>query len=297
MTDKLIYVLLIEDNPGDTRLIRESFRDAGGGDFELACADTLAGGLAVLAERAIDVILLDLSLPDSFGLETVGKVQAAVPDIPIVVLTGHRDDTLSVTAVQAGAQDYLIKGEVEGNLLVRSLRYAIERQRMSMVLKSLSLIDELTGLYNRRAFLSLAAQQLKTADRLEQRMMLLFADLDDLKRINDNLGHSGGDLALKEAAAILRQTFRGSDLIARLGGDEFVVLVMETGGESAEAMTERLMEHLEAYNAAGHHPFRLSMSTGVAHYDPSLPCTVEDLLDCADSLMYEQKKEKRINGG
>jgi two-component system, cell cycle response regulator len=292
VSDKPIHVLLIEDNPGDTRLIRESFNDAGGGNFELTCADTLAGGLACLAERAIDVILLDLSLPDSFGLETIGRVQAKAPDMPIVVLTGHRDDTLSVTAVQAGAQDYLIKGEVEGNLLVRSLRYAIERQRMSMVLRSLSLIDELTGLYNRRAFLSLAVQQLKSAERLEQRMMLLFADLDDLKWINDNMGHSGGDLALKETAAILKKTFRGSDIIARLGGDEFVVLVMDTGGESADAMSERLTASLETYNSAGN-PYRLSMSIGVAHYDPALPCTIDDLLDCADSLMYEEKKAKR----
>ena len=223
-------------------------------------------------------------------------MRAKAPDMPIVVLIGHRDDTLSAAAVQAGAQDYLIKDEVGGTLLVRSLRYAVEMQRMSTVLRSLSLVDELTGLYNRRAFLSLAMQQLKSAERLEQRMMLLCAGLDDMKGINDNLGHSGGDLALKETAAILKKTFRGSDIIARFGGDEFVVLVMDTGGESADAMSERLTASLETYNSGGSHPCRLSMSMGGAHYDPALPCTIEDLLGCAESLMYEEKKAKRISG-
>ena len=293
MNTQKIQVLLIEDNPGDTRLIIEAFNEAGGGQFELTCEDNLADGFRSLSSRHADVILLDLSLPDSFGLETVGKVLEQAPDTPIVVLTGHPDDSLSVTAVQAGAQDYLIKGEMEGNLLVRSLRYAIERNRMSMALKSLSLVDDLTGLYNRRGFMTLAPQQLKTAERLTRKMMLVFADLDHLKQINDTLGHRMGDLALKETASLFRRTFRESDIIARLGGDEFVVLVMDTGGESATTVIDRLMANLAALNERKGLPYRVSLSIGIAHYEPGEPGLIEELLERADSLMYEQKKRKK----
>ena len=131
MDDKQFKVLLIEDNPGDVRLIREMLAEAGGALYDLECADWLQTGLERLAKGGIDVLLLDLGLPDSQGLDTLGRVLAeslAAPAV-IVVLTGLDDETLAVQAVGAGAQDYLVKGQVEGNLLVRALRYAIERQR------------------------------------------------------------------------------------------------------------------------------------------------------------------------
>lgn len=295
MSTQPIHVLLIEDNPGDARLIEVALSDAGGGNFLLTWMSTLAEGLSLLSEKHADVVLLDLSLPDSFGMETVGKVLDQAPDIPIVVLTGHPDDSLSVTAVQAGAQDYLIKGEVEGNLLVRALRYAIERNRMNLSLKSLSLIDDLTGLYNRRAFLTLADQQVKGAGRLANKMALVFADLDDLKQINDRFGHRVGDLALKETAALFSRTFRDSDIVARLGGDEFVVLLVEAGEEDAETVTKRLMINLAEFNANTTVPFQISLSIGFAHYDPAEPGGVEALLERADRLMYLQKQEKGIS--
>jgi signal transduction histidine kinase len=123
-------VLFVEDNPGDARLILEMFRDAGDSSLRLEHVDSLAAAVRCLAASDVDVILLDLSLPDSFGLETFGRVQAAATAIPIVVLTGLDDATVGLSAVQQGAQDYLIKGQVEGALLVRALGYAIERARL-----------------------------------------------------------------------------------------------------------------------------------------------------------------------
>jgi len=130
MNDKAIKVLLIEDNPGDTRLIREMLKEAGATQLELVCTDRLSTGLERLAEGDIDVILLDLGLPDSQGLDTLGRVLAEPPGAPvIVVLTGLDDEALAIQAVRAGAQDYLVKGQVDGNLLARAMHYAIERQR------------------------------------------------------------------------------------------------------------------------------------------------------------------------
>jgi signal transduction histidine kinase len=125
-----IRILLVEDNPGDARLIRETLRDAGSLHFDLRHADRLAAALPILAARAADVVLLDLSLPDAHGLETVTRVLETAPEVAIVVLTGLDDETVAIRAVKAGAQDYLVKGHVEPATLARALRYALERKRL-----------------------------------------------------------------------------------------------------------------------------------------------------------------------
>jgi two-component system cell cycle sensor histidine kinase/response regulator CckA len=124
-----IRVLLVEDNPGDARLFTELVRDTGVGQLQLVTVDRLSAALDRLRREPFDVMLLDLSLPDSYGLETLIRAHAGAPKIPIVVLTGHDDEALAVRAVRAGAQDYLVKGRVDGDLLVRSIRYASERGR------------------------------------------------------------------------------------------------------------------------------------------------------------------------
>lgn len=128
-TPKVWRILLIEDNAGDARLIRESLFGVPNAAFKLEHADRLEKGLAILAEGGVDLVLLDLSLPESWGINTLLRVQAQAPGVPIVVLTGLDDETIAITAVQQGAQDYLVKGEFSGGSLVRSVRYAIERAR------------------------------------------------------------------------------------------------------------------------------------------------------------------------
>ena len=129
MEDRPLRVLLIEDNPGDARLIREMLAEARGVSLELECAERLSTGLERLSAADIEVVLLDLSLPDSFGLDTFTKAQARVPQVPIIVLTSLADEEVAVEAVRGGAQDYLVKGQVSGDLLARAMRYAIERKR------------------------------------------------------------------------------------------------------------------------------------------------------------------------
>jgi diguanylate cyclase (GGDEF)-like protein len=164
---------------------------------------------------------------------------------------------------------------------------------MEETLRALALIDDLTGLYNRRGFLALGQQQLKMADRTKRRMLLLFADFDDLKRINDTFGHPEGDRALIEVASVLRETFRESDIMARIAGDEFVVLAIETNGFPAEVLTTRLQENLEAHNARGGRHYKLSLSVGLARYDPERPCSIDELVARADRAMYERKQDNQ----
>ncbi|HEX9078703.1 MAG TPA: diguanylate cyclase [Desulfuromonadaceae bacterium] len=169
-----------------------------------------------------------------------------------------------------------------------------DRKRAEEQLRELSVSDELTGLANRRGFMLLAQQQIKTAQRTGRPLALVFADLDRLKWINDTLGHAEGDRALRDTARILRDSFRASDIVARLGGDEFVVLSPEAAAQSEPLIAERLQRNLEAHNGAAGLPYELSVSLGVTVYAPETPCTLDELLERGDRLMYEQKQKRKL---
>lgn len=168
-----------------------------------------------------------------------------------------------------------------------------QREAAHEGLKTLSITDELTGLLNRRGFLAMGEQQLKTARRLDKKALLLYADLDNMKEINDTYGHTEGDVALQHTAAVLREVFREADVIGRIGGDEFVVLATETNGISSDTLLTRLNKRFADGNRSDHQAYSLSVSVGTAYYDPGNPCTMEQLLDKADRLMYLQKQTKR----
>ena len=129
MSNSPTKILLVEDNPGDARLIREMLAEAEGANFEIDWAPQLSAGLEKLRGGKIDLVLLDLGLPDSRGLDTFLTAYSCAPQIPFVVLSGLDDANLGLKAVQQGAQDYLTKGRVDGELLLRSIRYATERKR------------------------------------------------------------------------------------------------------------------------------------------------------------------------
>ncbi len=167
-----------------------------------------------------------------------------------------------------------------------------ERKRMEEELRTLSLTDELTGLYNRRGFLTLAEQYLKIANRMKNKISILYADMDDLKIINDTLGHEKGDRALIETAEILKETFRESDVAARIGGDEFVIMPAAVSGASIDKVLERLRNNISQVNAEAGRDYQISLSCGIALYDPEQPCTIEELLRRGDRMMYESKKGK-----
>ena len=169
----------------------------------------------------------------------------------------------------------------------------IERKRLEEEILSLSLTDELTGLYNRRGFMVLAEQEVKLAHRKKKNMLLFFGDVDRLKAINDTRGHAQGDLALKEVAVILKNIFREADIIARIGGDEFVALALDASREGEKVMSDRIQSAFEVRNRQGDMEFNLSLSLGIVSYNPESPCTVSELIARADELMYEQKLAKR----
>jgi two-component system, cell cycle response regulator len=287
-----IKILLLEDNPGDDRMIREMLLEIGGVRFETETINKLAEGIKRLSKVAFDALLLDLGLPDSNGIETLMKVVSHYPDLPVIVLTGLADEQAGVQAVHQGAQDYLTKGEISSDLLKRSIRYAIERKRLLTEMRNLSLRDELTGLYNRRGFFALTEQRFKLARRENTRLLFIIADLDGLKTINDTYGHELGDHAIRDAADILKDTFRESDIVGRIGGDEFAIVVDENVPESAETVTARLRDKIDAFKKEHLRHYQLSISVGIAHCDPVSSCSIDEMLANADELMYQQKKAK-----
>lgn len=168
-----------------------------------------------------------------------------------------------------------------------------KRKEMEKKLQALAITDELTGLLNRRGFFTLSEQQCKIADRSKKKMCLFYIDMDNMKMINDELGHKAGDQALVDSGKILKNTFRESDIVARIGGDEFAVLITEPAGSDVEdIITKHINDKLKAYNNQSGRIFELSFSMGAVFYYPESPCSIDGLLTQADILMYENKKHK-----
>ncbi|MGB2621816.1 MAG: GGDEF domain-containing protein [Candidatus Acidiferrum sp.] len=203
-----------------------------------------------------------------------GQILQEVDEIS-KLLKSDRPDTQTMRVATHPA----VWGAVKQALLDRELRY-------------LALTDDLTCLFNRRGFFAAATQQLKLAKRNGQNLLLLFCDVDNLKKINDSYGHREGDLALIHTADALEQTIRESDILARLGGDEFVVLATEASVQTSEVLLRRLEKALKKSNA-GESRYQLSLSVGVTRFDPKRAVSLGELMAQADEAMYEQKRNHR----
>jgi diguanylate cyclase (GGDEF)-like protein/PAS domain S-box-containing protein len=170
---------------------------------------------------------------------------------------------------------------------------AQELAKSNALLESLSLVDDLTGLYNRKGFFALAEHRVKVANRTGEPFSIAFVDLDGLKRINDTFGHQEGNRALVDAANVLRESFRESDILARLGGDEFAIFIAEAAESKIASITSRIQQNLAACNSAAGRNHRLSFSTGIVSASDPKTSDLETLLASADALMYQQKSGRQ----
>jgi diguanylate cyclase (GGDEF)-like protein/PAS domain S-box-containing protein len=203
-------------------------------------------------------------------------------------------DRVDLTDGRILERDYVpvnVEGVVSGHFWC--FRDVTERERAGAKLAELSNRDDLTALYNRRGFITLAEQWLRIAARTRRTPLLLFVDVNGMKPINDRFGHAQGDRALRDTADLLRLTFRESDILARLGGDEFVVLAVDALSEHSVLLCERLHRNVNALNETAQRPYRVSLSVGVSAWDPAKPRSVEELLAEADSRMYEAKRSRQ----
>ena len=286
-----VVVLVVSDQEDEARRVRDLLAGADPDGFGVAASAPQAS-LGRLARGGIDVVLLAMSLSARRGFAIFTELRALAPAVPFLFLSDAEDERNGLEAVRAGAQDFLVKSEVDGPVLAHALRLAIERNRLHAALLDLALVDDLTGLYNRRGFLTLATRDLRLARRGNETLLVAFADLDDLKGVNDAAGHAVGDRALRDTATLLRQTFRDSDLVARIGGDEYAVLVRNAGSESADVLAERLKRQVRDFNRRAGRPYQLSISLGFAAHKASTLGSVPGLLDRADRALYRDKRRK-----
>lgn len=242
-------------------------------------------------ETKFDAIITDIVMPEMDGITLTKELSKHYQNLPVMVMTGFTEDYSAETAVASGAREFITKPFSISEFLIRFDKMMRDHKGVEALL-ALSLIDELTGLYNRRRFFVLTEQYLKLSVRTKKRLLLLFIDMDNLKWINDHHGHNEGDQALIELANILKKTFRESDVIARIGGDEFVVL-SESADENDEILMTRLYENIKDYNAKRSRRYNLSISVGATQFDPNYPVSIDELLSKADALMYAQKRKRR----
>ena len=285
-------VLLVEDNDDHAQLAITFLAMIETVSLETVRVSDLGEAFGRCQEEDFDIVLLDLMLPDSRGLDTFKSFHSRYPHLPVVVVSDLGAESLAIHAVEAGAQDYLIKGDLSPNLLTRAILYALVRHEKDENLRKLALVDELSQLYNRRGFISVFQQSRELARRANRGLIIIMLDMDGLKDINDTYGHLEGDRAIVDTGVILRETFRASDLVGRIGGDEFAVLAVDATGENPQGIRDRLQKRIDRYNQSNPN-FELSLSIGVIKFDPAADIPLDTLLDQADRDLYDQKRRKK----
>ncbi len=252
-------------NPAALNLLGYSVEDVIGRNFR-----------ELLTERGRELFTRYLERVDGTGMDS-GLMFVAARDGQERTWRYH-----NVKVIDADQPSYVL-GHAQD---VTELREAQEH------LQTLSLTDELTGLHNRRGFFTMAARLLRAAPRTGQEFTVLYIDVDDLKTVNDTYGHDAGSVLLVGAADVLKNTFRAADVVGRVGGDEFVALAA-VSRLGSNVVVERLHSHLAHFNSRSSRAYTLSLSYGMAHFDPAGSTSLEDVVRLADQAMYEQKRSKR----
>ncbi|HET7133424.1 MAG TPA: diguanylate cyclase, partial [Gammaproteobacteria bacterium] len=285
-------ILLVEDDADDAEFLRLSLSQHNG-TAHVTRAGRLADAVTALDTGEFDVVLLDLNLPDGRGVECVDKIQAADAVLPIVVLSGQGDEDYAVEILNRGVQDYLVKWEGDGRIILRAIRYAIERKRAELRLNYLARYDALTHIPNRQYLCEQLGHATLRAVRRGQTMALLLLDLDRFKTVNETLGHEAGDMLLREVVQRLTSSARDGDVLARLGGDEFAVLLEDVEGPlDVEAAARRIGGAFQQPFQVGGREVSMTVSVGitVCPVDSTDPVA---LLNNADIAMYRAKEQGR----
>jgi diguanylate cyclase (GGDEF)-like protein len=268
-------VLLVESEMEDVLFFRDVLTEIEAGRYwhswvhiDTMNAATWGEAARILSKESADVILLDLDLADSQGVDTFRRAQAQAQQIPVILLVGAEDVALAVRLVREGAQDFLVKQQVDCVPLAHAIRNAVERHRLLMAARTAAMSDPLTGLLNRRGFLSLADRDRKVAERLGRRLMVMVAEPQSLSEIAAAQGEQRRDLALVEAADRLRSLAGPADLLGRIGEEQFGLAVYDTDTESVEEVWARF------HGTASEH----RILVGAAIFGDDHPVSLEDLL-------------------
>ena len=301
----VLQLLIVEDDLRSAFSLRELLQDSDEPRFAIQHVTTAAAACDAVQRGGIDIVILDLGLPDANDLEALSRLEAAVSEIPVIVLTGRGDESLAADALQRGAEDYLLKGDIDHDSLLRSIRYAVERHRgvrdltrvkkelesANRDLERLTLVEPLTELLNRRGLQQALSREVQHLTRGVNATAVVVVDLDDFKQVNDNLGHAVGDVVLKEIGRRLRASVRAVDYVGRLGGDEFMLILPDTDPSEVSRVAERI--RLAIATAIIQHntgTVTLTASLATLLLSDDMPA-VDQLLSRAHLLLARAKKE------
>ncbi len=286
----LIKVLLVDDDEDDYILTKYLFDEFKDNRYELEWTTDYNSAMSDMQEGKHDIYLVDYRLGAHSGLDLLQRSISAGCASPIILLTGQGDKEVDMKAMQAGAADYLVKGQFEAPLLERSIRYSLQHAQSMEKLLHEALHDSLTGLPNRVKFTELLSEAIQNSQRMSSsQFAVMFLDLDRFKVINDSLGHFLGDKLLQTVAKRLKQHLRPRDIVARFGGDEFTILLNNIKDNSnVFEVSERLQREISApFKIDGHEIFT-SVSIGITFFDSRYE-RPEDILRDADTAMYQAK--------
>jgi two-component system cell cycle response regulator len=287
-------VLVIDDDRLQFRLVQQHFKNFQRGSYELDWSETYEDGMRRLLTGDYAVCLLDFRLGDKDGLQLIREAAAAGSRTPIVFLTAESSDNIDIQAMEAGALDYLVKGEISPRSLERSLRYALKLGETLEALRRLATRDELTGLLNRREYDRVLAEEEDRAERFGNTLALVIVDLDRFKSINDLHGHPAGDAVLREAGRRIGGVIRTVDRAARIGGEEFALILVQTDRAAALEVARRAIIAVsnEPIRIGQGHAISVTASAGVAE----LPADAREagkLFAAADKALYMAKAQGR----
>jgi diguanylate cyclase (GGDEF)-like protein len=286
-------LLLLEPSEAEAQAMITALRLAAPGEYEIVHERSTEGARLLLAARRFDVACIGLSHADGSGLDSLVRLQAEQPSLGIVAVIGDDDEDLALQAVQAGAQDCLVRRTLDGPMLAKALRYARERKRAELALSQVAVHDQVTGLANRTLFRQRIAQALVGSSGEKPRFGIFLVDLHRFKTINEAFGHDTGDAFLQEVGARLRRVSRESDSVARLGADEFALLVKDIQDQTqATEYGRRILEELSAPAELPGVRLVPAAAIGIA-LCPSCGTSSEELLAAADAALRSAKSQGR----
>jgi two-component system cell cycle response regulator len=287
-------ILLIDDDRMQYRLTQQYFKAFRSATYDLEWAATYEEGIAKLLEGGYAACLLDYQLGPRDGLALIRQAIAQGCRVPIIFLTAETGENVDIAAMNAGALDYLVKGEINSRSLERSLRYALKLGDTLEALRQLATRDQLTGLLNRREFERILSEEKDRSRRFGQSFAVIIADLDYFKSVNDRHGHPAGDEVLRQVAKRLQAAVRSVDRLTRIGGEEFAIVMPQADTTVAADSAARLCEIIRTspVPAGGDLQLPLTMSLGVAVF-PSDTANGEDVVKAADRALYAAKSGGR----
>jgi diguanylate cyclase (GGDEF)-like protein len=289
--EKTVKILFIDREHGEYLLIADILTHVRHVNYELTWCHQLEAALPKVLSQEYDVILLDYYWGDQNARDLLNAARVQACQTPIVVMTDEMETEVDREAIRAGASDYMIKGQIDSQLLERTLRYAIERKQTELHLARLAHYDPLTEIPNRILFRDRLEHAIRLAERDKTFFTLMFIDLNGFKQVNDTFGHDAGDALIRICAERLSDSMRRSDSVARMGGDEFTLLLQNIDNNTDVAhIAQKVIESISLPAQINGYEVVVGCSIGIASY-PQAGQDADTLLKNADIAMYKAKQE------